>query len=125
MLDSGTSYSLEKCSLGWNSDLTGAERPVRGRVENSSSNCQVSHRSGNPFPSTERSEREINQRSSTGRPMRGVQNQLTEVKLLQVSDTRYIEKVLTNVRQKLNRPDGDQMLDQRVNVLICFFCQQR
>ena len=37
---------------------------------------------------------------------------------LQVSDNLYIEKVFTNVRQKLNRSEDDQMLDQRVNVLI-------
>ena len=41
---------------------------------------------------------------------------------LQVSISRYIEKVFMDVRQKLNRPDVDQIvLDQRVHVLIWGF----
>ena len=56
------------------------------------------HRDDNLFQSTEKSGREV-------------QNRLTE-------DTRYIEKVFTNVRQKVSRPEEDQMvLEQRVNVL--------
>ena len=121
-LNSGTSYSPEKYRLCWNSDLTRCERSVPDRVEDSSSSSQVWHRGDNPFSSTESSVREMNERPSTGKPVRGVQNQLTEVKLdhqnLQVFENRYIEKVLMNVRQKLNRPEGDQMLDHRVNVLI-------
>ena len=35
-----------------------------------------------------------------------------------MSDNLYIEKVFTNVRQKLNRSEDDRMLDQRANVLI-------
>ena len=84
------------------------------------------HRDDNSFPSTERSGRETNQRSSTGKPGREVQNQLTEVKLnyhnLEISNIRYIEKVFANVRHKLNRPEDDQtVLDQRVNVLTRTF----
>ena len=73
----------------------------------------------------------MNHGSSTRRQVRGVQNQLVKLDHHnhnpQVSNTRYIEKVFTNVRQKLNRPEGDQMLDQRANVLIwrLFLCQQR
>ena len=63
----------------------------------------------------------MSQRSSTGQPVREIQNQLTEVKLthhnLQISDTPYIENVFANIQQKLNRPEDDQMLDQRINVL--------
>ena len=66
--------------------------------------------------------REMNQRSSIGRLGREVQNQLAKVKLnhhnLEVSNTRYIENVFAKVRQKLNRPEDDQIkLDQKVNVL--------
>ena len=73
---------------------------------------------------------EMSQRSSAGKPVRGIQNQLTRTKLdhhnLQVSDNLYIEKVFTNVRQELNRSEDDQMLDQRVNVLTWdYLCQQR
>ena len=70
--------------------------------------------------------------SSTRCAVRGVQNQLTEARLdhhnLQVSDTRYSEKVFTKVRQKLNRAEDDEMLDQRGNVLTwgsIDLCQQR
>ena len=41
----------------------------------------------------------------------------TNLQNLQTSDSRHIEKVFTNVRQKVNRPEDDQkVLDQRVNV---------
>ena len=116
-LDSGTSYSPEKYRLCWNSDLTRCERSVP-----ESKISQVWHRGDNPFSSTESSVREMNERPSAVKPVRGVQNQLTEVKLdhqnLQVFENRYIEKVLMNVRRKLNRPEGDQMLDHRVHLLI-------
>ena len=135
MLDSRTSYSPGKQGLGRNSVFMRTERSARDRVQNLTTNSHVWHRGDNSFRSTssERSEREMNQGSSTRRQVRGVQNQLAEVKLdhhnhdLQVSDTRYIEKFFTNVRQKLNRPEGDQMLDQRANVLTwrLFLCQQR
>ena len=135
MLDSRTSYSPGKQGLGRNSVFMRTERSARDTVQNLTASSQVWHRGDNSFPSTssERSEQEMNQGSSTRRQVRGVQNQLTEVKLdhhnhnLQVSDTRYIEKFFTNVRQKLNRPEGDQMLDQRANVLIwrLLLCQQR
>ena len=123
MLDSGTSCSPGDYRFGWSSDPTSAERSVRDRVENSASRTQEWHRDDDPFSSTERSEREMNPPSgTTGRPLGGVQNQLTEVKLdhhnLQVSDTPYIEKVFTNVRQQLNRSEDDEMLDQRVNELM-------
>ena len=39
-----TSYSPENYRLGWNSDLTSAEKSVRDRVENSTPSSQVSHR---------------------------------------------------------------------------------
>ena len=35
----------------------------------------------------------------------------------QFSDEQHLEQVFTKVRQKLNRSDEDQILDQRVNVL--------
>ena len=74
------------------------------------------------FTSAERSVREMTQRSSTGQPVREIQNPLTEVKLnhhnLQISDTRYDEKVFAIIQQTFNCPEDDQMLDQRINVLI-------
>ena len=112
------SYCPRNCRLGWNSDLLSTEKSGRDRSENSASSSQVWHRDHNPFPSTERSGREMNQRSSTGKSGREVQNQLTEVELnhhnLEISSTRYIEKVLATVRQKLNLPEDDQIvLDQK------------
>ena len=46
--------------MGWNSDLTIAARSVRDRAKNSASSSQVWHRDDSPFPSIERSEREMN-----------------------------------------------------------------
>ena len=54
--------------------------------------------------------------------MRGIQNQLVRKKLdhhnLEISDNLFIEKVFTNVQQKLCRSEDDQTLDHKVNVLI-------
>ena len=103
-------------------DFTRTERLVRDGVENSTSSSPAWHRGDSPFSSAERSVREMNQRSTTGKPVRGIQNPLAEVKLdhhnLQVPDNRYIEEVFANVRPKLNRLEGDQMLDQMVLVFI-------
>ena len=93
---------------------TSTQKSGRERNENSASSSQVWHRDDNLFPSTERSEREMNLRSSNRKREREVQNQLTEVKLnhnnLEISNTRYIEKVFANARQKLNRLEDDQMV---------------
>ena len=47
-----------------------------------------------------------------------LQRQSWTTTICKSSDDEYIENVSTNVRQKLNRPEGDRMLDQRVNVSI-------
>ena len=98
-----------------NSDLTSTEKSGRDRSENAASSSQVWHRDDNPF---ERSGREMHQRSSTRKPRREVQNQLTVVKLnqhnLEISNIRHIEKVFANVAE-----DDEIVLDQKVNVMIC------
>ena len=81
MLDSGTSYSPGNYRFGWDSDLTSIEKSGRDRRENSASSSQVWHRDDNPFPSTERSGREMTQRSCTGKMVREVQNQHSEMNL--------------------------------------------
>ena len=49
-------------------------------------------------------------------------NQLARKKLgchdMQISDNQDLEKVFTNIRQKLNRSENEKILDQKVNVLI-------
>ena len=95
----------------------------RDRNENSASSSQVWRRDDNPFPRTERSVREMNERSSTGKPGREVQNQLTEVTLdhdnVEICSNRFFEKVFSNIRQKVESPEDDQrVLDQKVNVLM-------
>ena len=61
-------------------------------------------------------------RSGTGKPVRGTENQLARKKLdyhtMQVSDHQYLEEVFKNLRQKLNRQENEQILDQKINVLI-------
>ena len=87
-------------------------------IENSASSSQVWHRDVEPIPSTERSGREMNQRSGTGRPGREVQKQLAKAKLnhhnLEISNTRYTENVFATVRQKLNRPEDDQTVNVKI-----------
>ena len=65
-LDSGTSYSPGNYRLGWNSDFTGAERSVRDRVENSRSRSRVWHKGENPFPSTQKSDKQEIKLCETG-----------------------------------------------------------
>ena len=121
MLDSGTLHSS-----GWIFDLTSTEKSGRDSTENSASSSQVWHRGDYPLSINGKSVREMNQRSSTRKSGPDLQNQLTEVKLnhhnLEISNTRYVEKVFADVRQKLNRQEDDQtVVDQKVNVLIWRF----
>ena len=100
------------------------------RVQNPTVRSQGWQKNDNPCSSAGKPVREMSQRSSAGKPVRGIQNQLTRTKLdhhnLQISDDLYIENIFTNVRQKLHRSEDDQMLDQRVNVLIWdYLCEQR
>ena len=78
--------------------------------------------SENPTASSQEWQRDDHPFSSTGKRVHGIQHQLFRMKLdhhnLEVSDHLFIEKVFTNVRQKLNRSEDDQILDQRVDVLI-------
>ena len=71
------------------------------------------------------------ERSSTGKPVRGIENNLARKKLhfhnTQISDNQYLGKVFKNHRQKLNRSENEQELDQKtfcVDLGICL-CQQR
>ena len=98
---------------------------IRARQKRKLSVTQVWYRDDNRFPSTERSAREMNQRSSTRKPVREAQNWLTKVEPPQSRDLQYsIHWVFANVRHKCSRPEDDQVvLDQKVNVLIWRFCQ--
>ena len=45
---------------------------------------------------------------------------------MQISHNQYLENFFQDVRQKLNRPEGDQLLYREINPLIWgFLCQQR
>ena len=120
MLDSGTSCSPGNYGKSWNPNLISTEKARRNKNENSAPSSEV-YRNENPRPSTEKSGRDVNQRSSTKKSCREEQNRLTETKLthhnLQIFNRPYLEKVFANVRQKLSRPQDDQMLDLNVNVL--------
>ena len=88
-------------------------------------NSQEWQRDDNPISSSGRRVRGVFERSSTGRLVRGIENQLARTKLdyhsMQISDNQYLDKVFTNIRQKLNRSEKEQIFDQKVNVLICGF----
>ena len=88
-------------------------------------NSGASYKPGNPrlgrnsvFTSTGRPVREISQRASFGKPVCGIKNQLTRMKLdhlnLQISDDLHIEKVFTKVRQRLNRSDWRQWMQAKL-----------
>ena len=82
----------------------------------------LSSNSSGRVSSAGRPVREMSERSSAGRLVRGIQNQLARTKLahhnLHISDNQNLEKVFTNVRHKLNRSEDDQIVDQKANVLI-------
>ena len=63
--------------------------------------------------SIEKSRRDVNQRLSTEKSEREVQNRLTETRL-----THHNLQILITPQKKMNRPEDDQMLDHRVNVII-------
>ena len=98
-----------------------AERSVRDRVQNPTASSQEWQRDDNPFSCAGRLVRVMGERSSAGRPVRGIQNQLARTKLdshtMQISDNQYLEKAFTNVHQKLNRTANEKIFDQKVNAL--------
>ena len=70
-------HQTENYRMAWNFDLTSTEKSGRDRSETSVSSSQACHRDNNHFPGTERSEITTN---------------------LEISNSRYIEKVFTTVR---------------------------
>ena len=93
-LDSDASYITGDQGLVRNSVFTSAEISVRDKVENPTATSQEWRRDDNPFSCTVKSVREINQGSSMVKPVRGIQNLLTRMKLdhqnLEVSDDPYV-----------------------------------
>ena len=130
-MDSGASYGPGNQESGRHSVFASIGKPVRDRVRNPAMNSQERQRDGNPFSSTGKPVRSgVCERSSTRKPVRGIENQLARMKLdnhnMLISDNQYLEKDFTNFRQKLNLWENEPILDQKTNVLIWgFFCQQR
>ena len=108
----------------WNSDLTSTEKSGRDREENSASSSPVWRRDDNLFQKYGK----IGARDESAfkywkTGAWSAESTYTEVKLnhhnLEISNTRYLEKVFANVGQKLNRPGDDQkVLDQKIKILI-------
>ena len=92
-LDSGASHSPGNQELGRNSVFASVGKPVRDRVQNPALILKR-QRDDNPF-------------SSTGKPVRGIENQFArkwwDYHSMQISDNQYFEKVFKNLRHKLNR----------------------
>ena len=65
-------------------------------------------------------------RSGTSKPVGSIKNQLVRKKLdyhnIQISDERYLGKVLKHLRQKLNLPESEKIHDKKTNVLIWELC---
>ena len=114
MLDSGTSYSTGNCRLGWNSELASTEKSGRDSNENSASSSQVWHRDDKPFPSGERSGREVNQRSSTEKlgATSAESTHRGEIESPQSRDLKHpihwksLRECSTKVDSSRRRPDG-------------------
>ena len=89
---------------------------------NPAENSQERHRDANPFSRSGRPVRGVCGRSSTGRLVRGMENQLARTKWdyhnMQISDNPYIERAFRNVRKKLNHSEQRTDIHQKVNVLI-------
>ena len=53
--------------------------------------------------------------------MTNMQIRLTEARLThhnsEINNTPYLERVFSNVQHEMNRPEDDQMLDLKVNVI--------
>ena len=103
-LDSGPSYSQVNQGLGRNSVFTSAKRSVR--TESNPTVCsQECQGDDNPYSSAGRSVREMSEHSSAWRTT------------IFKSPTIKTSESLTKVRQKLNRSEEDQTLDQKGNAL--------
>ena len=93
-LDLDASHITGDQGLVRNSFFTSAEISARDKVENPTATSQEWRRDDNPFSCTVKSVREINQCSSMVKPVRGIQNLLTRMKLdyqnLEVSDDPYV-----------------------------------
>ena len=119
-LDSGISYGPGSQELRQNSVSGSTGKPVRDRVQNSATNFQEWQKGNNPFRRTGKLVRRgvCDRSGSTGKPVNRHARTRLDNHSMQISDNQYLEKVFKNVQQKLNRPERDQMLDQKVNVLI-------
>ena len=112
-LGSSASYSPGTFKAkGSNLDLTSTgKRAARGLNENTASSAQVWH-SG------------VNTNTSMGRPVAATTKKPIGTKLyhhnLQMSMNKvgHLEKVQSHVRQKLSRPQGEEMLDIDANAMI-------
>ena len=119
-LDSGASCNLVNQGLGRTSVFTSAERSVRDSVKNPTVCSEEWQRDDNPFSSAGGTT------AGDGRLVRGIQIQLARTKLayhnLQISDSLYLEKVFTNVRQKLpsRRPDSARSKSQCIDMVIIY-----
>ena len=104
-LNSGASYSLENQELCRNSVSTSSGHE--------SNRAQERQRDADPFSRSGRPVRSVCGRSSTGRLVRGIENQLARTKWdyhnMQISNNQHIERVFRNVRQKLNRSKNEQI----------------
>ena len=79
-------------------------RDVKDVNENTASSSQVWHQRGNT--------------RSVGTSCDNVETSLVHHNFSRYSMMHHLERVFSNVRQKLSRPEGDEMLDVEVNGMI-------
>ena len=121
--DPCASFSPENQESGRISVFGSSGRPARDRSQNPTTHSQEWQEDDNPSRGTRKPARSgvCELSGSTGKPARGIENQLARSRLenpsLQLSATLYIEKVFKNLPQKLN----DKMLDLKTDVLTWRF----
>ena len=126
MLESGISYSVVNCRLGWHSDLTSSEKSWRDSNEKLSvmfSNVTQRRQSFSKY-------REIGGERKLS--VQALRDPWVECRKGEVappvsrSPILDTQKFFVKVRQKLNRPEDDPtVVDHEVNVLLRRFCQQQ
>ena len=95
-----------------NSDRTGTGRPVaKGLNKSTASSSQVCHSDANTITSAERPVAETT-KETIGAKLSHHNFQISG------SNVGHLEKVCSNVRQKLSRPQGSDVLDIDINAMI-------
>ena len=123
-LESGCFEQPEESKVGSELCSTGARKLVRNNNQDPTTCSQEWRQDDHPFWGTRKLVRSGGSASSgsTRKLVREHDNQIERARLelhnMQISEHRYLEKVLKNLRRKLNHAEEAPILDLKTNVLI-------